>query len=233
MSSQMSMPTYTGKFDWAHVTQTGEIPDGMYLFQDSMPLKIINQKLITESVGGKKQNILRLTGVFQRADEKNQNGRIYPYDVLKDAVENMQEAIENRRVMGEFDHPPDAKIHMDRVAHLLTRLWMDNKVVYGELEVINDSRCPCGSQLACFIERGIQVGISSRGVGDMEITMREGEEAYEVQSGFHFVTFDAVAEPSVVGSQLMVMESLQRKRADSMRIRERELLKGFHNWLAN
>jgi len=108
----------------------------------------------------------------------------------------------------------DAKIHLDRISHLLTRLWMENKTktVYGELEVINDDRCPCGSMLSCLLDRGIQVGISSRGVGDMELVEADGEEAYQVQEGFEFITFDAVAEPSVTGTQLKRLEESRKHR---------------------
>lgn len=199
--------------DREYIAQTGDIPEGFQLFQDSMPLKILNKrKILSESVLGKKVPVLELTGVFQRADEKNANGRVYPHNILEDAVKQMQAAVKERRVMGEFDHPPDAKIHMDRVSHLITKLWMEGKTVLGKCEVINDDRSPCGSLLSCYIDRGINVGISSRGVGDMEMTVFEGEDCYEVQEGFAFVTFDAVAEPSVKGTQLKRLnESLQRR----------------------
>ena len=201
----------TSREIWSSVYHSGIIPQGMELIQDSMPLKVMDTKILTESRGGRRTDVLKLTGTFQKADEQNANGRVYPFDILTEAVENLQDAIKNRRVMGEFDHPPDAKIHMDRVSHLLTRLWMDGKTVIGELEVINDDRCPYGAQLACLIERDVQVGISSRGVGDMQSTrLAEGDEILEVQPGFNFVTFDAVAEPSVSDTQLMVMESRER-----------------------
>jgi hypothetical protein len=196
---------------------------------DSMPLKIVKRKILTEGAAGKlKFPVMELTGIFQKADEKNANGRIYPFKVLKDAIESMQEGIKARRVMGEFDHPADAKIHMDRVSHIITGLWMDNKVVYGKMEVINDDRSPCGSLLSCYVDRGIQVGVSSRGVGDMEIVMHEGEDCYEVQPGYAIVTFDTVAEPSVRDAQLKRLnESLQKKpNAQQLHeMREKLLLK--------
>ena len=96
----------------------------------------------------------------------------------------------------------DSKIHLDRVSHLVTKLWMEGKTVLGEMEVINDDRSPCGSMLACMLDRGIQVGISSRGVGDMELVEYEGEDAYQVQEGFEFISFDCVQEPSVYGTQI-------------------------------
>jgi hypothetical protein len=208
------------------IAVTGVIPEGLQLLRDSIPLEIKGkEKVLTESISGKKVPALKLTGIFQRANQKNANGRIYPQDVLREAVESMQDAVKNRRVMGEFDHPPDAKIHMERVSHLITKLWMDGPTVWGELEVINDDRCPYGAQMACFIDRGIQIGISSRGVGDMEMTLEEGEEAYKVQEGFAFVTFDSVAEPSVQGTQLKRLnESVERlknpDRKELRRIRE-------------
>jgi hypothetical protein len=177
---------------------------------------------------------MKYTSVFQRADKRNANGRVYPESILKHAVDKLQEQIKNRQVMGEFDHPPDAKIHLDRISHLITRLWMEDKTVYGEVEVINDARCPCGSMLACYLDRGIQVGISSRGVGDMEMVQFEGEEAYQVQEGFEFVTFDAVAEPSVSGTQLKKMnESIERQKNQKIcqEAREKLLIVGIQKFL--
>lgn len=202
---------------WAQMALTGNVPPGLMLLQEDAPFVIVDRKnTINEDISnrvGDEIRVMKLTGVFQRADEKNANGRVYPFQVLGEAVDDMQDSITERRVMGEFDHPPDAKIHLDRVSHLITNLWMDGKVVYGEIEVINDDRCECGATLAALIDRGVNIGISSRGVGDMEIThLQEGEEAYEVQPGFHFVTFDVVAEPSVSGTQLRVSESVRRRK---------------------
>jgi hypothetical protein len=231
------MPTLAlPRIDRNYIATTGVIPEGLQLLQDSRPLQIMDKKrILTESATGKKVPAMRLTGVFQRADEKNANGRIYPESVLKEAVGEMQEAIKARRVMGEFDHPPDAKIHMERVSHLITKLWMDGRTVLGELEVINDDRCPYGAQLACFIDRNVQVGISSRGVGDMEVTIDEGDDAYEVQPGFAFVTFDSVAEPSVKGTQLeRLVESLERmpEKRNMRAIREALLQREIHRFLS-
>jgi len=128
----------------------------------------------------------------------------------------------------------DAKIHLDRISHVMTRLWMENKTVYGEIEIFNDARCPLGNMLACYLERGLNVGVSSRGVGDMELVMREGEDVYEVQDGFKFVTFDVVAEPSVAGTQLKQMnESLERRisKKQLKEAREKLLAKAIGHYL--
>ena len=222
MPTLLAPPIFTREY----IAQTGDIPEGMQLLQDCMPLQILNKKKIfTESITGKKVPALELTGIFQRADEKNANGRVYPLDILKEAVEAMQNAIKARGVLGEFDHPQDAKIHMDRVSHVITRLWLEGKTVYGQIEVINDDRSPCGSLLSCMVDRKIQVGISSRGVGDMEMAVFEGEDCYQVQPGFQFVTFDTVAEPSVKGAHLKRLnESLQRRTSPRLLKEMREKL---------
>lgn len=176
------------------------------LLQDSMPLKLARQP-IRESKDGIGP-ILRLGGQFQFADRPNANGRIYPFDVLGHAVKEIQEDVGSRRVMGEFDHPPDAKIHLDRVSHILSRLWMENAAVFGELEVLE--KTPMGAIAKALIESKVQLGISSRGVGDMETTIHEGNEYYKVMPGFTFVTFDIVAEPSVHGSYLSIRENRDR-----------------------
>ena len=204
-----------------YISQTGKIPEGLELIRDTIDFKpldvrrtVARSPLAEDKNNHRQLQVLRCSGVFQRADTKNANGRIYPYEILKEAVGKLQKPISERQVMGEFDHSPDAKIHMDRVSHLITRLWWEGKTVMGEIEVINDTRCPCGNMLACFLDRNIRVGISSRGVGDMELVEHDGEDAYQVSPGFEFITFDSVAEPSVFGTQLNRMaESKSRQIA--------------------
>jgi len=200
------------------------------VIQDAMPLKVVDvSRIISEDDAGVSRPALRLTGIFQRADDINTNGRVYPLGVLKEAVESIQDQINGRAIMGEFDHPKDAKIHMDRVSHLLTKLWLEGKIVYGQIEVLEEM--PCGKMLKVLIESNVQVSVSSRGVGDMKTKgLEEGKEAYEVLPGYQLVTFDAVAEPSVTGTQLSVMESRERAAQqvlDEQRKKEREALKAI------
>jgi hypothetical protein len=166
---------------------------------------------MSEGLDGKKRRVIRIGGQFQHAGKPNANGRIYPRNVLEEAVSSLQEDIQSRRILGEYDHPPDAKIHLDRVSHLITKLWMEGDRVFGEAEVLADTIC--GAQLKALLENKINVGISSRGVGDMETTMFEGEEYYKVMPGYSFVTFDMVAEPSVRGSYMNVLSSSKNNQA--------------------
>lgn len=190
------------------IAKTGDIGSHS-LLQDSMPLTLLEPpKVLKEDVNGNQQKILRLTGQFQYANRPNHNGRVYEKGILEHAVKEIQEDITSRRVMGELDHPQDAKIHLDRVSHLVTKLFMESDQVIGELEVVKGT--PCGDILASLINSGVTVGISSRGVGDMESTMLEGEEVMRVLPGYTFVTYDVVAEPSVHDSYLSVMESRRK-----------------------
>jgi hypothetical protein len=193
------------------IAETGQIPTGLQLLQDTFPFEVIDTKnAITEDKDGKEQPVLRVTGLFQMGDRENANGRFYPTnDVLAPAVRQIQEDIGGRAVMGEFDHPADAKIHLDRVSHLITKIWMDGRKVFGEAEVLHN--LPCGACLRGLFEHKVRVGISSRGVGDMEVAERDGHEIHRVMPGYSFVTWDAVAEPSVNGAILNIQEGLNRR----------------------
>jgi hypothetical protein len=115
-------------FNRGVVAQTGFLPEGTQLLQDVWPLEVIDvkKKAISESAGqfGKKP-VMRVTGLFQNGNAQNANGRVYATPILSEAVYAIQEDVKNRSVWGEFDHPPDAKIHLDRISHLLTKIWME------------------------------------------------------------------------------------------------------------
>lgn len=193
--------------DWSSISKTGEIPHGLSLFAEERAFNVLNSRVVTESKTGKKR--MRLTGIIQKSDSYNENGRIYSSTVLEEAVDAIQDGIISRKIMGELDHSSDAKIHMDRISHLMTKVWMEGDKVFGELEVIEEM--PCGKMLKALIEAGVTVGISSRGVGDMRPIMVEDiGEAYEVLPGYRFITWDIVAEPSVKEAELSVLESKNR-----------------------
>lgn len=198
-------------FNRGAIAETGIIPVGYQLIRDTFPFEIIEiQRTVVEGRNGKEMPVTKVSGLFQMGDRENANGRFYPTrDVLAPAVQNIQEDIKSRAVMGEYDHPSDAKIHLDRVSHLMTKVWMDGRKVYGEAEILHN--LPCGACLRGLFEHKVRVGISSRGVGDMEVVENAGKELYQVMPGYAFVTWDAVAEPSVNGAILNIQESLNRR----------------------
>lgn len=215
------------------VAKTGQVGPHQ-LIQDSSPLKLVKTETVMLEDANGKRPVMRLCGRFQYGGKPNSNGRIYDTEILRHAVEEIQDDIKARRVLGEFDHPADAKIHLDRVSHLITKLWMSGDEVLGELEILD--KTPCGATLKGLVESGVCIGISSRGVGDMEPVIIEGQEYFKVLPGFTFVTFDIVAEPSVQGSFLSVMESRNRllknrKFYEVYKSKESDILKEIHNFL--
>jgi len=203
------------------IAETGTIPTGYRLIQDTFPFEIIDTKnVMVEGRNGQEEPVTRVTGLFQMGDRENANGRFYSTkDVLSPAVQQIQEDIANRAVMGEYDHPSDAKIHLDRVSHLITKIWMDGRKVLGEAEILHS--LPCGAMLRGLFNHKVRVGISSRGVGDMEVVENNGHQIYNVVPGYSFVTWDAVAEPSVSGAVLNIQEGLNKRLQPIQRSRPR------------
>jgi hypothetical protein len=216
---------WAGNFNRGITAQTGDIPRGAQFLQETFPLEIKDIKQVISEATGTKQNVLRMTGVFQKGNELNQNGREYSTTILSEAVGALQEDLDRRVVMGEFDHPADAKIHLERVSHLITKVWMEGNYVYGEAEVIEGTTQ--GKNLSALLRAGVKVGISSRGVGDMEVVNEDSDsERYVVQPGYRFVTWDVVGEPSVQEATMSVMESRIQTRRSRSSIVTRANLRG-------
>jgi len=194
------------------IAETGAIPAGLRLIRDTMPFEPLDTKMtVNEDAHGREVPVMRVKGLFQMGDLSNANGRYYSTrEVLVPAVQSIQEDVSGRAVMGEFDHPADAKIHLNNVSHLITNIWMEGQKVYGEAEILH--RLPMGACLRGLFEHKVRVGISSRGVGDMEMIESGGQQLYRVMPGYTFVTWDAVAEPSVSGAILHnIQEGLYKK----------------------
>jgi hypothetical protein len=135
-----------------------------------------------------------LKGILQKADTLNQNGRIYPRAILEREVRNYQKFIKERRAIGELDHPSTSVVELKNGSHVITNAYMEGDVVYGTIEVLD--KLPMGKILAGYIEHGIKVGISSRGVGSTQ--QRENHQI--VNDDFQLICWDMVAEPSTPGA---------------------------------
>lgn len=192
--------------------------EGCQVIRDTSTFRLIKEpEVVTEGKTGRK--FTRLTGLIQKADTPNENGRVYPFGVMKEAIEALGPAIKERTVLGELDHPDDAKIHTENACLLLTKVWIEGKSVFGQFEILEGM--PKGQMLKALIDQGVTISISSRGVGDMEVQlMEDGSEVNEVMPGFRFVCFDAVNEPSVKGTALNMMESRQRKQRNEFNERK-------------
>ncbi len=139
---------------------------------------------------------LLLSGPLQKANTLNQNGRIYPFEVLKREVGNYQKFIKEGRALGELDHPDSSVVSLANVSHCIRKAYMEGDTVYGTIEVLST---PKGMILKSLIDSGIKIGISSRGVGS---TRRRGDHQ-EVQDDFQLICWDIVSEPSTPGAFVM------------------------------
>ena len=142
-----------------------------------------------------------LSGVMQRADAKNGNGRVYPRNVLVREVENYQKLVKERRALGELDHPEDSVINLKNASHMVTNVWWDGNDVMGKVQVLDT---PAGQVLRSLADAGVNLGISSRGMG----SVHEANGTTTVEDDFQLICFDFVSEPSTTGAY-MVKENKQ------------------------
>jgi len=152
---------------------------------------IENLQVLAES---KTNGTMRIAGVFQRADTPNENKRIYEKKLLIRELKRLNEAIDERRLMGELDHPTHDAVKLGNVSHLVTRLEMRGSEMYGEAEVLST---PCGQVAQALIKGGVKLGISSRGMGSLS---EKTDGTSVVNDDYKLVTFDLVADPSTKGA---------------------------------
>jgi hypothetical protein len=141
----------------------------------------------------KANGTMKIAGVFQRAGTPNQNKRIYEKKLLVREMTRLDEAIQERRLMGELDHPTHDAVKLGNVSHLVTKLHMKGDDMLGEAEILNT---PCGQVAQALIKGGVKLGISSRGMG----SLTEKGDYSVVNDDFKLVTFDLVADPSTKGA---------------------------------
>jgi hypothetical protein len=144
--------------------------------------------LESEDEGGKKS--LHLNGICIQGDIRNANQRVYSSQEIGKAVKTLNEQISGGySVLGEVDHPQDLKINLDRVSHMITKMWMDGPNGYGKLKILPT---PMGQLVQTMLESGVKLGVSSRGSGEVD-------GSGNVQ-GFEIITVDVVAQPSAPGA---------------------------------
>ena len=157
-----------------------------------------DQKLVKEAVQ-QNQSVV-LSGILQKADTKNQNGRLYTRQVLEREVKNYSQMVNENRALGTLDHEDSAQISLEKVSHRIRKIWWEGNNVVGELEVLNT---PKGKIAQDLLSGGVQIGISSRGCGEVE----KNNEGFDVVGeDFVLISFDLVAEPSTPGAWLNLKE---------------------------
>lgn len=147
---------------------------------------------------------LYMKGLFIEGDKKNHNGRIYGRDQIASAVSQINEQIKSGySVLGEVDHPANLRINLDRVSHMIDKMWCEGANGYGRMKILPT---PMGNIVRAMLDSGVKLGVSSRGSGEVD------DNSGKV-SGFEIVTVDIVAQPSAPNAYpTAVYESLMNMK---------------------
>lgn len=197
---------------------------------------ILIRETLDESAGKK---TFMIEGIFMQSNVKNRNGRIYPKAVMENALKAYNENyVSKGRAVGEMNHPDGPGINLDRVSHLITELKMVGDNVMGKAKLTDT---PKGNLARGLMESGVQLGVSSRGLG----SIKESGGASVVQSDFRIITgADLVADPSAPDAWVNgIMEGVEwvwdngelverhleetRKKIDKKQINEEVAFKEF------
>ena len=154
---------------------------------------------------------LHMVGIFIQGGVKNANQRVYPVSEIARAVKTLNDQMSGGySVLGEVDHPQDLRINLDRVSHMITRMWMDGPNGYGKLKILPT---PMGNLVKTMLESGVKLGVSSRGSGNVK------EDGSGQVSDFEIITVDVVAQPSAPGAYpTPIYEHLMNSRGGNQAI---------------
>ena len=169
------------------------------LIVDYIPFEVTPEQ-INESIS-KNNGRLVVKGILQRAEAKNQNGRVYPRETLmREAKKYSEVNIKERRALGELDHPDSSVVNLNNASHNILEMHWKGDDLLGTVEVLGT---PAGNILKELFKSGIKLGISSRGLGSVK-EMNENEDGgtVEVQPDFELIAFDFVSNPSTHGAFL-------------------------------
>ena len=177
------------------------------LIVDYLPFEISAQQ-INESIKTNDGKLV-VKGVLQRAESQNQNGRVYPKDLLmREAKKYTENFINQKRALGELDHPDSSVVNLQNASHNVLEMHFNGNDLVGTVEVLGT---PSGNILKELFKSGIKLGISSRGLGSVESIGESG--AQQVQPDFELIAFDFVSNPSTHGAFLSpVNESVDKSQ---------------------
>jgi hypothetical protein len=142
-----------------------------------------------------------ITGPYMMAEKQNQNGRVYQLDEMVQEVNRyMNDMVKTRRAIGEMNHPQSTEVNPVNACHLVTELKQNNNYFMGKSLILDT---PMGQLLKSLVKDKIQMGISTRGLGNLT----ESSQGKKV-SNFHLICLDVVHQPSVQNAMLeSILES--------------------------
>lgn len=146
--------------------------------------------IITEGEGDSAKKSMFIEGVFMQDTLKNRNGRVYPKEVMANSVQKYNENfIKTNRALGELNHPPQASVNPERASHMVVSLKENGNDWIGKAKILST---PMGSLVENLINDGVQLGVSSRGLG----SVKESNKSNIVQNDFWISAIDVVSDPS-------------------------------------
>lgn len=213
-----------------------------YVSLDMPENRVISEALGIEGVGRIKPKDLPdpfiVSAVFQKFGIENANGRIYPEDVLKRAVEKYMANVQDRRGYGECNHPAESSIDLGRIAMNIVELHWEGHTLVGKMEIpISEGFRTYGivstlaDMVAQWLISGLKIGVSSRGLGSVEKQFNR----LIVGDDYEIVCWDVVAQPSTPQAFIEMNDEklqpyIENKQSDKPVISESKFEK-FNKWL--
>ncbi len=211
----------------------------------SVLLKEYNQLVLKEeqvkelNIANKEGKPLTVIGVIQRADAKNANGRVYPYNILKKEVDRYKDEVVNKGVgLGQLDHIDSPVIELKDVSHIIDDVWWGSekpeitltmkesvgdpaKTLFGKIRILNTPRGQIAKEI---VIQNIPLGISSRAVGSVKKVRKEGlGEVDEVGDDLQMIAWDLVAQPSTEKAYLSLHEAKEIKNFNPSKVLPTEI----------
>ena len=144
--------------------------------------------IVEKKENGEKNFIIE--GIFAQAEQKNRNGRVYPKAIMENAVNKyVEDQVKKKRAVGELNHPEGPTVNLDKVSHLITDLRFEGNDVMGKAQILDT---PMGQIVKGLLEGGVQLGVSTRGMGSLE----QKNGVMYVRDDFILNTVDIVQDPS-------------------------------------
>jgi hypothetical protein len=157
---------------------------------------------VNEDEGGR----TLVKGILQRAGAENQNGRVYPMEILRREAQKYEQLIKERRALGELDHPDSSVINLKNVSHNIKEIHWEGNDLCGTVEILPT---PSGNILKELLRAGILLGISSRGMGSVSPM---GEGKVKVGEDFELIGWDFVSNPSTHGAFMTPLQESVNKQ---------------------
>jgi len=160
------------------------------------------QDLLTEAEKKmvREHNAMFIMGKLQEGGCENGNGRVYSEAIMIREVGKYKQIVEDRRALGELDHPDSSIVNLANVSHMVIDIWMDGPAVMGKCQVLDT---PAGQILRALVDAGVKIGISSRGMG----SVKEHQGKTIVEDDFQLICFDIVSEPSTPNAFMALSEN--------------------------